>query len=145
QTTFFNSNLGPILISLIFFYRALGYLMQLQLRWNRFLGVSGSMENMTSFQQELKDNSEENGSILIHGQIDAINLKSVYFYYNQTLILENVSINIIKNETIAFVGESGSGKTTLVNIISGLLPVQIGNYEVNGIDISNIDKNSFQK
>jgi ABC-type multidrug transport system fused ATPase/permease subunit len=35
--------------------------------------------------------------------------------------LENVNIDIFKNQVIGICGESGSGKTTLVNILSGLI------------------------
>src|SRR5690606_36297225 len=61
QTRFFGSQLGPILISLVFFYRALNYLMQMQVDWNRFLAVSGSLENMTAFQKELSLNQLKDG------------------------------------------------------------------------------------
>ena len=58
QITFFGSQLGTLLLSLVFFYRALNYLMQVQVRWNKFLSVSGSLENMQLFSQELKNNRE---------------------------------------------------------------------------------------
>ena len=61
QTAFFGSDLGPIILSLVFFYRALSYLMQMQTRWNKFLAVSGSLENMNLFSKELRANKEEDG------------------------------------------------------------------------------------
>src|SRR5690606_25938666 len=81
QTAYFNSDLGPILISLIFFYRALGYLMQLQIRWNKFLADSGSLENMTLFGKELKANRENTGNIILEDSISELNLKKVSFSY----------------------------------------------------------------
>src|SRR5690606_14930644 len=88
QTTYFNSSLGPILISLIFFYRALGYLMQLQIRWNKFLADSGSLENMALFGKELRENSEATGTIELLDSITELDLKKVSFSYHQTQILE---------------------------------------------------------
>ena len=134
-----------ILISLIFFYRALTNLMQMQTRWNKFLAVSGSLENMTAFGKELRSNKEKRGTLKLEAQIEKMELSKVNFYYNETAILKNISLNIQKHESIAFVGESGSGKTTLVNIIAGLLPIDNGNYFLNGESIEKIDKRSIQK
>lgn len=145
QTSLFNSELGPILLSLLFFYRALSYLMQMQSRWNKFLGVSGSLENMTSFGKELKENREVNGKSKIENPIVNLCLENIWFYYHEAPILKGISLNINKNETVAFVGESGSGKTTLVNILAGLLPVDQGNYEINEHTITDIDLSSLQE
>ena len=43
-------------------------------------------------------------------------------------ILKNINLSIKKNECILIKGESGSGKTTLVNIISGLIKPNKGNF-----------------
>jgi len=144
QTTFMGSDLGPILISLIFFYRALNYLMQMQVRWNKFLAVSGSLENMTAFGRELKANREVKGESDFNKSIQNLELSNIKFSYNQTLILQNVSLKINNKETIAFVGESGSGKTTIVNIIAGLLPLDGGVYSVDFQNIDSYDIESLQ-
>lgn len=144
QTVYFKSDLGPILISLIFFYRALGYLMQMQVRWNKFLAVSGSLENMTSFGKELKANKEIKGQMIFSESINKLQLSNSNFFYNKTHILKNISLDIFRNETIAFVGESGSGKTTIVNILSGLLPLDNGEYKLNGINIDQVNVSKLQ-
>ncbi|NJW53446.1 ABC transporter ATP-binding protein [Salinimicrobium oceani] len=144
QTIYFNSDLGPILISLIFFYRALGYLMQMQVRWNKFLAVSGSLENMALFGEELESNKEVKGPKIFDESIKRMELSKVNFFYNNTHILKNISLDIVRNETVAFVGESGSGKTTIVNILSGLLPIDSGNYKLNGKNIETLNLNNLQ-
>lgn len=144
QTLLMGSPLGPILISLVFFYRALLYLMQMQVDWNRFLALSGSLENISSFDRELQKNREIKGKIELEESIKELNLSNVSFKYQDSLILEKIDLKVIKQETLAFVGESGSGKTTLVNILAGLLPVGSGNYFINGIDSRSLDLKSFQ-
>lgn len=144
QITYLGSELGPILVSLLFFYRALNYLMQMQVRWNKFLSVSGSLENMTLFGKELRKNKEKTGDSAIHGQFEKLKLEDVSFYYNEVCVLNNISLDIKKNETIAFVGESGSGKTTLVNIIAGLLPINKGEYYINDLSSKNLQLKSLQ-
>ncbi|SKB37050.1 ABC-type multidrug transport system, ATPase and permease component [Salegentibacter holothuriorum] len=145
QTSFLGSALGPILISLLFFYRALNYLMQMQARWNKFLAVSGSLENMTAFGKELRANQEITGDIDFIQPIETMELSNVSFYYNQTPILKDISLKINKKETIAFVGESGSGKTTLVNIIAGLLPIDSGGLRLNNLNSLDINLDDLQK
>lgn len=145
QTALFGSALGPILMSLLFFYRALNYLIQMQLRWNKFLAVSGSLENITKFEKEMKKNRESKGSDPVEERLETLELRDVKFYYNETPVLKNINLKINRKETLAFVGESGSGKTTLVNIIAGLLPVDEGNYRVNSAKSSEINMDSFQE
>lgn len=144
QTSFLGSALGPILISLLFFYRALNYLMQMQARWNKFLAVSGSLENMTIFGNELRANKEIKGTNGFDQPIETLELSNIAFDYNQTPILKDISLKIHKYETIAFVGESGSGKTTLVNIIAGLLPIDQGYFMLNNFNSQDINIDNLQ-
>ncbi len=68
-------------------------------------------------------------------------LKNIHFSYpsSPAPVLNNISISIQKNSTIAFIGSTGCGKTTLVDIILGLLKSE-GTIEVDGdkIDSGNI-------
>lgn len=145
QISFLGAELAPILMSLFFFYRALNSLIQMQLRWNKFLAVSGSLENIVEFEKELRENKEPRGAETINNQVEKIELSNIWFYYGETPVLRNISLTIKKHETVAFVGESGSGKTTLVNIIAGLLPVSEGNYTINSKPSTDLDMNSFQE
>ncbi|HMO61125.1 MAG TPA: ABC transporter ATP-binding protein [Ferruginibacter sp.] len=145
QIKVLGASLGPILISLLFFYRALTALLIMQSAWNYFLAASGSMENMTGFKKELEANSEPEGSIQIPGFSSAIDLKNVSVCYGDKKVLDDISITLQKNETIAFAGESGSGKSTLVNLIAGLMSADSGTIQIDGIDRSTINIQSFQK
>lgn len=53
-------------------------------------------------------------------------------------VLEDLSLEIKKGESIAFIGESGAGKTTLADIILGLFSPQKGQILMDGIDIYSI-------
>ena len=121
QNKFLGAALGPILISLLFFYRALVAVMSAQTAWNYFLGNSGSLENLKRFSNTLKKNIEskkESKEIIFAKNIS---LKNVTVEIGTNKILKDINLNIAKNKTIAFVGESGSGKTTLINVLAGLL------------------------
>ena len=145
QITFFSESIGAIILSLMFFYRSLNALMQLQNHWNSFLNMSGSLDNMTLFMQELALSQEKEGKKMMSEFQKEIILESADFDYGGKVILKGVSLKIEKNKTYAFVGESGSGKTTLVNIITALMPVQSGNIQVDGIAYKDLDRKTFQK
>lgn len=145
QTSFLGAELAPILMSLFFFYRALNALIQMQLRWNKFLSVSGSLENIVGFEKELRENKETQGKKPVNDEIEKIELLNIWFYYGNTPVLKEISLEIQKHETIAFVGESGSGKTTLVNIVAGLLPPSKGEFKINSKSNENMNMTSFQE
>jgi putative ABC transport system ATP-binding protein len=59
--------------------------------------------------------------------------------------LDGVSIQIQKNEYVAIMGPSGSGKSTLMNIIGCLDTPTSGLYELNNINVSDMNDNQLAK
>ncbi len=51
-----------------------------------------------------------------------LEVKQIYAAYGSFKVVNDVSLDVRKGETVAVVGESGSGKSTLARIITGLLP-----------------------
>jgi len=51
------------------------------------------------------------------------------------IILNGISLEVPKNNSVAFVGPSGSGKTTLADVILGVLKPQSGNILADDIDV----------
>lgn len=145
QVKYFDSKISLIILSLLFLYRALTFLMALQEHWNLFLSVSGSLENVKSFTRELSNDREKNGKIEFVGFHDKISMKNITFNYDENVVIENLSLEINKNETVAFVGESGSGKTTLMNILAGLFIPAHGEVLIDGKDLFSLDLYSFRK
>ena len=145
QTKLLGSDLGPILISLLFFYRALSSLMNMQTSWNSFLGVSGSTKNMSSFLADLSSMKEKKGEQAFKRFTEELSFNNLGISFGNKTVLENVNLEIKKNETVAFVGESGSGKSTFVGIVAGLLPPDRGTYKIDGISLEKIHILQFQK
>lgn len=139
-----GGKLSTIIVSLLFFYRALASVTNFQGSYNSFVGKVGTMENIAIFQDELTQHPEPSGAQLFNGLNQILHLQNVNFFYGTTQILHNINLSLNKNETIAFVGESGSGKTTIVNILSGLLDATNGEYLIDTTSISSIDKQSYQ-
>ena len=144
QVNLLSANLSGVILSLLFFYRSLTYVLSLQTYWNNFLNVSGSLINMNEFIAEFGKGRESFGATKFKGFGESIDLEGVDMSYDKQKVLQDISLRIQKNQTVAFVGESGSGKTTLVNIISGLLPVDDGKISIDGLDYSELDIRSFQ-
>src|SRR5690606_21969990 len=81
QITFFSEAIGAIILSLLFFYRSLTALMQQQTNWNNFLNMTGSLDNMTLFMNELSLSQEKRGKKTISRFQKEIVLKAVDFDY----------------------------------------------------------------
>ena len=81
---------------------------------------------------------ESDVELSFNHEISANNLTFKYPSSEKT-ILDNVSLCIPKNKSVAIIGASGSGKTTLVDVILGILQPISGSVMTDGIDIySNI-------
>jgi subfamily B ATP-binding cassette protein MsbA len=144
QTIVFGQSLGLIILSLLFFYRALTYLMTLQTFYNTFLTSAGALENMQEFLEELNNNKDAEGGEPIKQFKNSLLLDNISFSYGQKPVLKNIQLSIYKNESIALVGESGSGKTTLINLLTGLIPVDSGDILIDGKSIKSLDIKSLQ-
>ena len=145
QTKIMGGDIAPLLISLLFFYRALTALTNMQQQRNSFVSVSGSLENLLEFQDELNSAVETEGDKKYNKLQKGISIKDVDFSFGNAKILKHISLDIEKSKTVAFVGESGSGKSTLVNLICGLLPYDGGSIRVDGDELSEMDRKTYQK
>lgn len=144
QVHFFGGGLGLIILSLLFFYRALTFLMSMQNHWNSFLGVSGSLDNMTAFTKELKEGQENYGTAEFRSFKQQLKISDIKFSYGKLPILDNINLEIDRYETVAIVGESGSGKTTLLNVLAGLIKPEQGFVTVDDVKMRDLDIRTFQ-
>ena len=145
QVIIFQESLGILLLSLMFLYRAINYVMAVQTNWNGYLSFSGSLNNVQNFLKELEANKQIYGSKVFKSFKDKIEIKDVNFNYNSSReVLKGINLIIDKNKTVAFVGASGSGKTTLVNLVTGLLQPTSGELYIDGNDLLDIDIRTLQ-
>jgi ATP-binding cassette subfamily C protein len=75
----------------------------------------------------------------------SIRLESVSFGYDESLILENVSIRFPVGSFTAIVGPSGAGKTTVVDLVTGLLRPRQGQICIDDVSLEKIDLKKWRR
>jgi ATP-binding cassette, subfamily B, bacterial MsbA len=74
-----------------------------------------------------------------------ISFNDVVFSYEETNILDGISLKIPKGSVVAVVGETGSGKTTIANLIARFYDVDSGSVTIDGIDVRDLTIKSLRK
>lgn len=66
-------------------------------------------------------------------------------YYENKIVLHNVSLYAKPGQKIAFVGSTGAGKTTITNLINRFYDIQDGKIRIDGININKIKKADLRR
>ncbi|PKW56625.1 ABC transporter ATP-binding protein [Staphylococcus pseudintermedius] len=69
----------------------------------------------------------------------------VYFGYDDTPVLKDVSFNVLRGEVTAFVGPSGSGKSTLFSLIERMYEIDQGDIYYNGTSIDALSLTDWRR
>jgi subfamily B ATP-binding cassette protein MsbA len=146
QVNYLGGQIATIMGSLLFFYRALNYVISLQTSWQGFVAHYGGIVAAMELMDEFKLMKEPTESVNKISKIHQIEIANLNFAYNpQTPVLNQVNIRIENLSTLALVGGSGSGKTTMVNLIIGLLEPTSGHILVNGNERAYFDKSTYRR
>ncbi len=95
---------------------------------------------------------EEGRTLLLDRDINAqlktfesLEFKNVSFQYskNSPYVLHDVSFILLKGEQLALVGTTGSGKSTIIRLMNKVYVDYEGSILLNGIELSQIPKNSM--
>ena len=98
----------------------------------------GRLDNVFKLEKENLKLEGIGASERISGDIKIQNL-SFNYPGNLDMILDDITVEIKKGETLGIIGTIGSGKTTLMNLLLRLYPVQDGKIFIGGQDINEID------
>ena len=74
-----------------------------------------------------------------------IRIENISKTFNDKKILNDISFNISKGESIAIIGQSGVGKSVLLKHINGLLRPDFGNIYIDNSSINNISFKELQQ
>ncbi|MDC3366279.1 ABC transporter ATP-binding protein/permease [Flavobacteriaceae bacterium] len=75
---------------------------------------------------------------------ESILFDNVTFSYNEDVVINNLSLEIKKGETVALVGQSGSGKSTMANLLTRFYDVNNGAVKIDGENIKDLTKASVR-
>ncbi|RUT09876.1 ABC transporter ATP-binding protein [Dulcicalothrix desertica PCC 7102] len=73
---------------------------------------------------------------------DAVSFAYPHSYHKA---IDNLSLQVNTNETIAIIGSSGAGKSTLLNLIIGFLRPTAGRIYLDGQDMSDLDLRTYRQ
>ncbi|MBW4601622.1 MAG: ABC transporter ATP-binding protein/permease [Calothrix sp. FI2-JRJ7] len=73
---------------------------------------------------------------------DAVSFAYPHCYHKA---IDNLSLQVNTNETIAIIGSSGAGKSTLLNLIIGFLRPTAGRIYLDGQDMSDLDLRTYRQ
>jgi subfamily B ATP-binding cassette protein MsbA len=146
QLTLLDAALAPILVALLFIYRAMGQVMGVQATWQKTMNHIGSLEMIESELNEAGSHQQQGGPVVLMPFADSIRFRDVCFAFEpgHRDVLSNINLTIPANRTIALVGESGSGKSTLVDLMTLLLRPTQGEILIDGESHNDIDLTSWR-
>lgn len=85
-------------------------------------------------EEAVPDNGDD--AVIIKQPRGEVRFEHVRFGYKEdTVLMEDLSIEVREGQTIAIVGPTGAGKTTLVNLLMRFYEIQGGKITVDGVDI----------
>ena len=143
--TFYKLPFSEVVVMLYAFRSIVPILIAIVVDKNLIFGFIPSYEQIERLQTKANQMTAPNGFIKFEKLKSLISLEDVSFQYGSKTILNHLNLEIKKGEKIAFVGKSGAGKTTIVDLILGLYKVDSGKVLVDGLDIKDLEIESFRK
>ncbi|WP_066383645.1 MULTISPECIES: peptidase domain-containing ABC transporter [unclassified Anabaena] len=116
--------------------------------WNQLQEVVISTERINDvLEAEPEEDLHHHPRQFLPKLSGSIRFENVTFRYHSESdinVLENLSFEILPEQTVAVVGRSGSGKTTLSKLILGLYPPTDGKVLIDGHDVTRIALRSLR-
>jgi ATP-binding cassette subfamily C protein len=141
----------PISTLLVFMYivmRLAPKFSTMQGQYHSFSAHYPALDILESLIKKSEENKESTfGNKTLDSFSGEITLSNISYTYpnSEGKTLHDVSLKIHSKEFVSFVGKSGSGKTTLVDLIMGLLKPTSGVLKIDGMDLSEVEIQSFRK
>ncbi|AJS61512.1 ABC transporter ATP-binding protein [Paenibacillus sp. IHBB 10380] len=109
--------------------------------------ASASLDRVMELMNESYDIVDSPNAKTLEGPAKHIRFDHVYFKYNdqEDWILNDINLEIMAGETVAFVGMSGGGKSSLISLIPRFYDIQEGSLQVNGFDVRDLTQDSLRR
>lgn len=139
---------GVLVAFVLYIDRFFEPIRDLSRRYDTFQSVMAGGERIFGLldtQIEVQDDEDAIDLPKIQGEVT---FDKVSFHYEDdpdTVVLENVNLNVNPGETIALVGETGAGKSTLIKLLSRFHDPTEGRILVDGYDLCKIKQSSLRR
>lgn len=72
-----------------------------------------------------------------------IEIKNLHKSFGNYKAVDDVTLSIKEGEILGIIGESGSGKSTLLRCINGLIPVDSGSVNIDGVNVQELPQDEL--
>jgi branched-chain amino acid transport system ATP-binding protein len=66
-------------------------------------------------------------------------IKDITVYYNKSLAIKDVTVNVPEGGVVTIIGANGAGKSTILKSLAGLVPTQAGQIFFNGENLAGLE------
>ena len=109
---------------------------------NQGIAAGERIFSIIDAQSEIQDNP---GAIELDGLKDKIEFRDIHFSYDGSReVIEGISFEIKRGETVALVGPSGGGKSTLSELIPRFYDVTAGDILIDGVSVRDYTQDSLR-
>jgi ATP-binding cassette, subfamily C, bacterial len=144
--TFNVASLSEILVLAIIFYRILRHFNTLQVRMQLMSEGESAFWSILAKTQAAESAGERwRGTQPAPVVESSLEFEGVRFAYDVEEVLKGISLRIPAGAFVSVVGESGSGKTTMADLTAGLLEPTGGRILVDGVDLGELDIESWRE
>mgnify|MGYP002570469174 CR=1 FL=1 len=103
------------------------------------------VDGYDKLQNVLTGDGETPGALELNGLKDKIEFRDIHFSYDGSReVIEGISFEIKRGETVALVGPSGGGKSTLSELIPRFYDVKAGDILIDGVSVRDYTQDSLR-
>lgn len=74
-----------------------------------------------------------------------LNIEEIQTYYDESHIIQGLSLHVEKSEAVSILGRNGVGKTTTLRTVMGLTPPRSGKITIDGKDTTKLPPHAISK
>lgn len=139
-----NMTVGTLLAISMYVQRLYSPLLAIS---NSYFNIKKAIPFVTKIVKCLENkNLMINGSKCLQTPLEGnIYFDSVFFKYNEDMILENFFLRIKEGKFTGIIGENGSGKSTIIKLLLKIYQCKRGNIYVDNININEYDNEYYYK
>jgi ATP-binding cassette, subfamily B, bacterial MsbA len=141
-------SLSTVLLTyLLILFRLLPYIGLLNSLRSTFANTAPSVAVIADFLDRTNKPFMTNGSREFTGLTEGIRFENIAFLYpgNETPVIQDLSLNLPRGQTLALVGSSGAGKSTLADLLPRFYDPIEGRITLDGVDLRDYDVASFRR